>query len=232
MNARRYSVSTVWNRRHIDSSPINRPQRPRDGRLSYRPATFRFVSAAFVRGRVRARRGDPGGCTGSGSCRRSKKVTRRADKTPLAAGTEVRAGSDGFVLGDVEKSAISPQQFVDRLSQLRHAGRLGAAVRWVELYPDVAAVVLREPTQTRRRRRCWRRLPKHTTGSAAAPAEASWTALCRDRATNPQRYASYDQKRHEFMALVQNGQAHEALRLGLTPPKGARARCSRSTRFT
>ena len=69
------------------------------------------------------------------------------DKKPVATGTLVRASGDGFVLGDVEKSAISPQQFVDRLEKIRHAGRLGAAVRWVELYPDVAAAVLHEPAQ-------------------------------------------------------------------------------------
>ena len=68
----------------------------------------------------------------------------------------MRASGDGFVLGDVEKSAISPQQFVDRLAELHHAGRAGAAVRWVQLYPDVAAAVLHEPSQAAAARSCWR----------------------------------------------------------------------------
>ena len=159
-------------------------------------------------------------------------TTDPPDKNP-AAGTQVRASGDGFVLGDVEKSAISPQQFVDRLTELHHAGRAGAAVRWVELYPDVAAAVLHEPAQAAAAPELLAVIASaHDRQCGRAPAAAGWTALCRDRAANPKRYASYDQKRREFMTLVQSGQAAEALKLGLAPPAARRARCWRSTRFT
>ena len=75
-------------------------------------------------------------------------------------------------------------------------------------------------------------IARRTTGSAAAPAAAGWTALCRDRAANPKRYAPYDQKRHEFMAARAERPAAEALKLGLRTPAARRARCWRSTRFT
>ncbi len=51
----------------------------------------------------------------------------------------------------------------------------------------------------------------HDRQCSRAPAAANWTCAVPRPGREPQRYAPYDQKRHEFMALVQGGRAPEAL---------------------
>jgi hypothetical protein len=54
-------------------------------------------------------------------------------------GLQVRVGGDGFALGDVEQSSLTPQQFADRVEELMRAQRPAAAARWVQRYPDRAS---------------------------------------------------------------------------------------------
>ena len=136
--------------------------------------------------------------------------------------TQVKTGGDGFALGDVEKSALTPQQFVDHVADTLRVKHHTAAARWVRSYPDVALAVLREPD-------CVNTSPEvreaiaqaHDQQCTRAAAEANWTALVRDRAREPKRYADYDQKRRQFMEHLQNGRLKEAMALGLAAPPGA-----------
>jgi hypothetical protein len=129
-------------------------------------------------------------------------------------GLQVRVGGDGFALGDVEQSSLTPQQFVDRAEELVGASRPAAAARWVQRYPDLAQTVLTDATSARVSLQVLQLIARaHDQQVTRGPAESGWSGLVADREKSPQAYAEYDQRRSRFMALLQNGQVREAFEL-------------------
>jgi hypothetical protein len=162
-----------------------------------------------------------GGCSGfpqSLSFWREEKSTSQAK--PVAGPTQVHAGGDGFNLGDVEQPALSPQQFTERIGETLRTKNQAAASRIVQLYPDVALAVLRDPAGVSPEVLSVIALA-HDQQCTLAGSGASWTALVQDRLREPQRYAPYDTRRREFMTQIQNGHVQEALGKGLAAPQGA-----------
>jgi hypothetical protein len=162
-----------------------------------------------------------GGCGSLSGLASSEKEKSPSEKKPVATGTQVRTSGDGFALGDVERATLSPQQFVDRLGAHLRAGKMHNARRLVELFPDAALAVLRDPKSV-----------NASSEIVAAVADAhdrqchrgdgpSWAAVARDRAAQPARYAEFDDKRRRFMIDVQDGRVQDALLLGLAVPAGA-----------
>lgn len=137
-------------------------------------------------------------------------------KPPLTQGTHVKTGSDGLVLGDAEQPACTPQQFVERVDELRRAKRSNQALRWVQRYPDVALAVLREPSAVRTEGGLLETVAQaHDEQCSRGAPGSAWSAIYADRAAHPDRYAGYDQRRQQFMIHLQNGRLKEALQLGL-----------------
>jgi len=126
----------------------------------------------------------------------------------------VRVGGDGFALGDIEQSSLTPQQYVERTEELVRAGRLAAAARWVQRYPDLAQTVLTEAAASRVSLPALHLIAQtHDEQVVRGRLEAGWNALVADRERDPQAYAEFAQRRSRFLALLQNGQAREALEL-------------------
>ena len=153
------------------------------------------------------------GCSGLLSDTRPKPVEALA---PAAAppGLRVRVGGDGFALGDIEQSSLTPQQYVERTEELVRAGRLAAAARWVQRYPDLAQTVLIDATASRVSLPVLHLIAAaHDEQVTCGTLQAGWRALVADRERDPQAYAEYDQRRSRCLALLQNGQAREALEL-------------------
>lgn len=135
--------------------------------------------------------------------------------------TQVRAGGDGFALGDVEQPACTPQQFVDRVAEMLRLGQATAAERWMHRYPDIALALLREPAGVKAPPDLLAKVAQtHDQQCARVPPGAGWAALLADRVARPEHYAPYDERRRQAMTLLQNGRAKEALELKLTevPP--------------
>jgi tetratricopeptide (TPR) repeat protein len=142
-----------------------------------------------------------------------------APKTPPkgAGPTHVRASGEGFTLGDVERPACTPQQFVDRAAELYRQGQATSADRWVQRYPDIALSVLREPGSAQVPPDLLLRVAQaHDQQCARVPADAGWAAVCIDRGKRPDAYKLYDERRRQFLTHLQNGQAKEALAVNLT----------------
>jgi tetratricopeptide (TPR) repeat protein len=138
-------------------------------------------------------------------------------KPPLSQGTHVKTGSDGLVLGDAEQPACTPQQFVERVDELGRAKRFKEAVRWIQRYPDVALVVLREPSAVRAERGVLETVAQaHDEQCSRCAPENTWSAIYADRSAHGDRYAGYDERRQQFMIHLQNGRLKEALQLGLS----------------
>ncbi len=136
------------------------------------------------------------------------------EAAPAPQGTQVRVGGDGYSLGDVAQSTLTPQQFADRTEELLRAQRSGAATRWVQRYPDMALTVLTDATSARVSLQVLNLIAQaHDQQSNRGPSAAGWSALVADREKNAQGYAEYDQRRSKFMTLLQNGQARDALAL-------------------
>jgi hypothetical protein len=136
------------------------------------------------------------------------------EAAPAPQGTQVRVGGDGYSLGDVAQSALTPQQFADRAEELLRARRPGAAARWVQRYPDMALTVLTDGNSARVSLHVLHLIAQaHDQQSHRGPSEAGWSALVADREKNAQGYAEYDYRRSKFMTLLQNGQARDALAL-------------------
>ena len=136
------------------------------------------------------------------------------EAAPAPQGTQVRVGGDGYSLGDVAQSTLTPQQFADRAEELLRAQRPGAAARWVQRYPDMALTVLTDAASARVSLQVLHLIAQaHDQQTNRGPSEAGWSALVADREKNAQGYAEYDQRRSEFMTLLQNGQARDALAL-------------------
>ena len=131
-------------------------------------------------------------------------------KPALSQGTHVKTGSDGLVLGDVEQPACTPQQFVERVDELRRAKRPKEAVRWIHRYPDVALAVLREPSSIRAEGGVLEAVAQaHDEQCSRGAPENAWSAIYADRAAHPDRYAAYDERRQQFMIHLQNGRLKE-----------------------
>jgi hypothetical protein len=134
---------------------------------------------------------------------------------------QVRAGGDGFALGDVEKAAISPQQFVDRVGEHLHAQHGFAAGRCAEHLPDAALAVLRDPASVNAPPDVLLAIAEIHDRQCSRGDTHDWASVFSDRAAQPKRYADYDDKRRQFMVRVQDGRVHEAIDLGLAAPQGA-----------
>ena len=148
---------------------------------------------------------------------------------PKPGPTQVRTGGDGFALGDVEKATLSPQQFVDHVSEQLRAQHIFAARRCVERFPDAALAVFRDPTSVKASRDTLLWIAEAHDRQCSRGDAPGWANVFRDRAAQPKRYANYDEKRRQFMTHVQNGRAREALGLGLAAPQGRRAMYCNST---
>lgn len=146
---------------------------------------------------------------------------KKASKS--AGQTQVRAGGDGFALGDVENPACTPQQFVDRASEMIRQGQSTAADRWLQRYPDIALSVLRDPGTAQVPPDMLLRVAQaHDQQCSRVGAHAGWAALLADRATRADHYQPYDDRRRQFMTHLQHCQTHEALALNLAEiPQGA-----------
>jgi hypothetical protein len=122
----------------------------------------------------------------------------------------------------VEQPALTPQQFVDRLAELDRAKRRKAATQLVYLYPDIAIAVLREPSSVNASPEVMQIVAQARDRHAARTgSKASWSTLYEDRAREPQKYATHDKKRSQFIAHLQNGKTQAAMELGLAAPQGA-----------
>ena len=141
---------------------------------------------------------------------------------PKAGPTQVKTGGDGFALGDVERPAVTPQQFADRVAEMLRARRPAETTHWIQQYPDIAMAVLRDSSCATVSPESFVAIAEaHDQQCSRAATTANWTALARDRASRPGQYAEYDKKRQQFMSHVQNGRVREALAMGLAPPQGA-----------
>ena len=148
--------------------------------------------------------------------------------------TQVRTGGDGFALGDVEKATLSPQQFVDRVSEHLRSQHNLAARRFAERFPDTALAVFRDPTSVKASRDALLWIAEAHDRQCSRGDAPGWANVFRDRAAQPKRYANYDEKRRQFMTHVQNGRAHQALGLGLAAPQaraGPRAAVRRAAPY-
>ena len=155
---------------------------------------------------------------------RDDSKTKNQPKTAAetqAGPTQVRTGGDGFALGDVERATLAPQQFVDRVSEHLKAGKMGDARRVVQMFPDAALTVLRDPTSISASPDALAAIAEAHDRQCLRGDGAAWAAVVRDRIAQPARYADYDDKRRKFMTHVQNGRVKEARLLGLEQPSGA-----------
>ena len=131
-------------------------------------------------------------------------------KPPLSQGTHVKTGSDGLVLGDAEQPACTPQQFVERVDELRRAKR--SKGRWLD-----SALSRRGPGGAPRAV-CGPRgrgvletvAQAHDEQCSRGAPENAWSTIYADRAAHLNRYAAYDERRQQFMIHLQNGRLRSA----------------------
>jgi len=135
---------------------------------------------------------------------------------PASSGTKIKIGGDGFDLGDIEQSSITPQHFVGHVEEMLTAKRRPAAGRWIQRYPDVALAVLREMPEVEAATETLVVIAEaHDRQCSRCATNAGWSSVVLDRASHPQRYVEYETKRGQFMDHLQNGRVEQALALQL-----------------
>ena len=115
--------------------------------------------------------------------------------------------------------ALSPNSLSIALPRCQLPAVWRRRTRWVQLYPDVASAVLHEPAQAQTSPEMLAIIAKSTDQQCShTPADASWTALCRDRGQPAAARAVRSETPRVHVARATRPGA-EALGLGLTPPR-------------
>jgi len=148
----------------------------------------------------------PLGCIGIDQAPDDKKTHKAAKPKVLPAGDpQVKLDSNGRVLSEVDETALSPADFVQRINRLLATDRPSDATRWVERYPDVALETLRSAEATAGSSAVLVEIARIYDRQCGLAADAGWEAALRDRAQRPGTYAAHDVARKQLAEKIKSG---------------------------
>ncbi len=139
----------------------------------------------------------------------------RAQPEPATGGG---VDSDGSVLGRTDGAALSPEQLLAEVADLRAEKKAASARRLVQRYPDVAWELLRGAPPAGADADALRAVAAAHDAQCLPGAAEGWESLLADRARRPEPYRRYAERRAEFLAAVRRGAPGQALAAELVPP--------------
>jgi tetratricopeptide (TPR) repeat protein len=127
---------------------------------------------------------------------------------------QVVTGGACLVLGEAEKPALSREMFFRRVNDLLAAERFESARRFIRRYPDLARETLRNATNADAGSAALQLIAQvHDQQCGSSDPAESWLALLQQRAAHPELFVAYERARQQFLDLLHNGRAQEAITL-------------------
>lgn len=149
-----------------------------------------------------------------------KQSVARRDEQRISApieGKRVQPGGACLELGEAEKAAVSPEEFLLKVNELLTEQRHESARRFIHSYPDVAQETLRHVTNEQCANVGIQFIAEvHDQQCGIRDSADGWQVLVRDRTANPARFTAYEVTRQQFVELLHSGKAGEAIALRLS----------------
>jgi tetratricopeptide (TPR) repeat protein len=138
-------------------------------------------------------------------------------------GRQVKVGGDSVQLGEVQKPALTPDGFAQRIDDLLAAQKQNSARSLVQRYPDVALDLLRSATSRQAGSPALKAIANlYDEQCCHVDAHSGWAALIKDLAERPDHYSKHDVERKKLLDELRDSRAKEATEIHLTATvKGA-----------